>query len=734
MAEVRLKIGAYIEGLKKGINQAKGHIARFTNYVKTHNAQIRGLRMKAGLALAGEILIARDLIKTYRRQEEADQALAQAMKNRGVYTEQLMKQYKEYAASLQKVTIYGDEEIEYVQGLMLSLGRLEGEALKKATEATLDLATAQKMDIRAAANLMAKSIGSTTNALSRYGIVMKEGLIDPSERAEDLIQRVTTMFGGQAKAAAQGAGKLAQLGNVVGDLKEKLGEALVPILVDVANKLMEVIPKIGKFIQENRKLVAILIGGGIGGTGLILALSQLALIFANPATGWIAGIGFAALAVASLVVWMDKLISSVREVPDSIEGLNKAIDEAEKKLERYRGELEMLKKTEPVAGENIVGDIKAVDNAITRQLAYLVELETARAKLIGARRETMPPLFPVEQLDEAGLNAQIETLRNFIDRVTNERERLVAKARPIQLLPEIERTPEQIAQLDKLAIQITEKTALINEATDALKRTMQITFEAPKFEGESYGDAFARALGIDEESREKYLTWLQEQQEEVLESQEGFYDTYIDLAVQAQERREEAERQHLANLHYMTERAMKAHVDIWQQAFSDMFNFTRTGMQNIGLAMLEGFVGLLKMQIDKAVNAIIAESIEVKGKVLLRSLLNPAELGKLALIGAIVGTVKSGLNALVSAARGDMAASVPRYQYGGIVPETGLAVVHAGERIFNPEHPVESLRNVGGALNFNQTIYGNIDRDDLDRANEDFVDYLFSRRLARGLD
>ena len=83
MAEVYLKIGAYSEQLKKELNKAKGHVAKFTSFVKKHQAQIKAARMKAGLLLAGEVMAVRSLVKAYGEQEAAEKKLGAVLRSTG---------------------------------------------------------------------------------------------------------------------------------------------------------------------------------------------------------------------------------------------------------------------------------------------------------------------------------------------------------------------------------------------------------------------------------------------------------------------------------------------------------------------------------------------------------------------------------------------------------------------------------------------------------------------------
>ena len=131
---------------------------------------------------------------------------------------------------------------------------------------------------------------------------MKEGVSDPTERANILVGKISKMFGGTAVAQAKTyTGQIKQLGEQFADLKKFLGQAILPTVNKLVQYLKEAMPAMQQFVQDNAKLVAVIMGGGIGGVGLVFALSQLALAFTNPVTGVIAVIVLAGIAIAGFI-------------------------------------------------------------------------------------------------------------------------------------------------------------------------------------------------------------------------------------------------------------------------------------------------------------------------------------------------------------------------------------------------------------------------------------------------
>lgn len=183
----------------------------------------------------------KDVTEAYLVQERAEKTLAAAMKERGTYSDAAFQHNKNLAASLQKLTTFGDEEILAVQKQLTQYG-LYGKALDDATKASLDFAAAKGVDLKTAGDLLGKTLASSTNALGRYGIEVK-GAVGSSERLSDAMAGINKMWGGSAAAEADTyAGKLKQLQNQFGDIKEEIGKELVPaliVLADIAKKAMD---------------------------------------------------------------------------------------------------------------------------------------------------------------------------------------------------------------------------------------------------------------------------------------------------------------------------------------------------------------------------------------------------------------------------------------------------------------------------------------------------------------
>lgn len=228
-----------------------------SNQIRRIQKAIGNLGMIAlGVGVAGLTAFAVVLKKGIAAQKEAEVAsnnLAAAMKTTGTYTKKAHDEQLKYASALQKQSLYGDDAITNAQSQLVSLANLSGDGLERATKATLDLAAATGMDLEQAGSLVGKSIGTQTNALSRYGVTV-EGAVGSVERLNSFVNNSAVLFGGRAfEATKTFEGKMEQFKNRIGDVLEvvgKLGIKIIEIFMPAMEKGLRVIENIVAGLDE----------------------------------------------------------------------------------------------------------------------------------------------------------------------------------------------------------------------------------------------------------------------------------------------------------------------------------------------------------------------------------------------------------------------------------------------------------------------------------------------------
>ncbi|MEW6070867.1 MAG: phage tail tape measure protein, partial [Candidatus Thermoplasmatota archaeon] len=309
-------------------------------------------------------------LTAYQEQEDALIKLNTALRQSGQFTEENTKSLTDYAAQLQKTTVYGDEVTETVMAQLLAMG-LSIEQTKQATLQAANLATVMGTDLNTAARAMADLFNGNVGMIGRYIKGLDETIIKSGD-LDKIMAMLNERIGGQAEAMGKSAsGQIARMNNAIGDLKENTGELLsnalaplVKMLADIVSKLNEISPGLSGIIGLTGTLTTAFITLRV--TGLIPAITSLEL-FGTTITGLrlaliksgigalIVALGFGLAELAKAYdKWQEaeaKGKESYQNILDQIrndaiglkkEQLNKLISEAESGKDRLESEINKL--------------------------------------------------------------------------------------------------------------------------------------------------------------------------------------------------------------------------------------------------------------------------------------------------------------------------------------------------------------------------------------------------------
>jgi|TARA_R100000479_G_scaffold51921_1_gene24722 hypothetical protein len=261
---VNIKLGANITDFESKMKRAQ------RGFKKTA-ASLKKIGKQMTFSLTAPLTaFAAASVKAFDTQAKAEAQLRTALGE----NETAFKNLTDQAKELQEITLFGDEETIAAASFLAQMG-LQEDAIKRLIPLIQDMATAKGMSLTAAADLVAKSVGSSTNALSRYGIQI-EGAVGSTERLDSAVNALSQQFKGQAQAAAEaGTGGLTQLKNSFGDLSEEIGRALMPMLNDLADKL-RVLVKGMQDLSEQEIKTRVQIGLFAAALGpVVIALSSI---------------------------------------------------------------------------------------------------------------------------------------------------------------------------------------------------------------------------------------------------------------------------------------------------------------------------------------------------------------------------------------------------------------------------------------------------------------------------
>tara|TARA_Y100001963_G_scaffold71228_1_gene99058 strand:+ start:1203 stop:2846 length:1644 start_codon:yes stop_codon:yes gene_type:complete len=277
--------GADMKGFERAMKKSQRNIKKFGTDMKRMG---RSLTMNLTLPMAA---FAAASVKAFDTQIKAETKLLTALKGK----EDIQKRLIEQAKQLQTITLFGDEETIAAQAMLATMG-LEEEAIRQLIPLVQDMAVAKGMNLVQAADLVAKSVGSSTNALSRYGIEIT-GAVGSTERLDSAVGALTKMFQGQAEAIAkEGLGPFEQLKNALGDVSEEFGKLILESVVPLKNELEKLVGFLTKLTDAQKQNI-------IKWGALAAALGPIILLLGN-----------VVLLFSRLVGWMIKLIPLVTKL------------------------------------------------------------------------------------------------------------------------------------------------------------------------------------------------------------------------------------------------------------------------------------------------------------------------------------------------------------------------------------------------------------------------------------
>lgn len=354
--DVIVEIDADVSKLRKEVKAAEKSLDRFQKETKQSTKELTKLErqakgtssamgglgkvLAAGFALAG----LRSVISATVEQERVIAQLEARIKSTGGAAGFTSQELQDMAASLQKVTTFGDEATIGMQSLLLTFTQISGKNFVAAQEAILNVATAMGTDLKSAALQVGKALNDPilgVTALARSGIQFSESqkdvikdLAETGKVAEAqalILRELEIQFGGAARAAKDTfGGSLQALGNAFGDLLE--GKSGLNQATKDINALTEKLSD-PSTVEAADKLAGALIGIATGTANMLTEFANLGDQLAINAA-----------ALMGNVTEADRLKQEIKDVDRALDGSFlttplKHLADSEEDLKRLREEL-----------------------------------------------------------------------------------------------------------------------------------------------------------------------------------------------------------------------------------------------------------------------------------------------------------------------------------------------------------------------------------------------------------
>ena len=232
--EVEIVVSANTMKAQKGLEGIRGRLQKLAPGAKIAGAALTGVGIAGGL-------MAKSFIDAARQQELAERTLGAVIDQSGESWDAQREKVLAATAALQQKTNFGDEEQLAILAKMIPiLGSTE--AALAALPAVLDTASASGKSVSTVAETLSKALAGATDTSATLGIQF--------DKDTGFAERLAEVMGRVGGAAEANADPMIQLGNTLGDFRETMGKALLPIVDKFALRWT---PKFGQVAKRESR-------------------------------------------------------------------------------------------------------------------------------------------------------------------------------------------------------------------------------------------------------------------------------------------------------------------------------------------------------------------------------------------------------------------------------------------------------------------------------------------------
>ena len=280
----------------KGINKAIKQFKQLETTSEKAQFAIKKAAIPAAAALGGLAVALGDATRAAMEDQQEQAALALTLQNvTGAGAAQTAQVEKQISAMSRAS---GVADTEYRKALeALVRGTKDVGIAMKDMNLVMDISTATGMDSASVADALAKAYQGNFKALRSLSPEMSTMIKEGASLNEVMDVLGGTFGGATANSAETAAGKMKILKNSIGETKESIGAALLPVLEAV----LPVLNKFAAWAQDNPKAF-LFIAGAIGAVAAAIVATNIAMAL-NPFSLIAAGI---ALLIVGLVTAYNK--------------------------------------------------------------------------------------------------------------------------------------------------------------------------------------------------------------------------------------------------------------------------------------------------------------------------------------------------------------------------------------------------------------------------------------------
>jgi hypothetical protein len=261
----------------------------------------------AAVALGGLTAALGDAVKGAMEDEQAQAMLARQLQKTTAATDAQIAGVESYITQQGKLKGVTDDELRpALAGLVRAT--MDIDEAQKAANLSMDIAAAKGISLETVTKAMEKAYGGNMTALAKLSPELRQMIKDGASMEEVMAEMAVTFGGAATDSANTAAGSMKRLGVALGEAKEGVGAALLPIL----EKALPVLQSFATWAQDNPTLItAVAVAFGALAAAVVLVNAAMAL---NPAVLITAGI--VALGVALVAAY--KKFDTFRTVVNAV--------------------------------------------------------------------------------------------------------------------------------------------------------------------------------------------------------------------------------------------------------------------------------------------------------------------------------------------------------------------------------------------------------------------------------
>jgi hypothetical protein len=222
--------------------------------IKTGFGDMKAAVMPMAMGIMAGVGAVISLTQAAMEQQKVEMMFTKALALSGNAAAGASEKYFQLASDIQKVTTVGDEVTISMMQLALSMGATE-QQLPEITKGAVGLSKSLGIDLNSAAKMVTLGMSGQYAMLSRYIPALRTAQSE-SERAALFQKALADGFNVASEEAKTSAGRMEQLSNNFGDLKEKLGTLLLPVLDTVTTSLSSMVGAAQSLIDSVKSLNA----------------------------------------------------------------------------------------------------------------------------------------------------------------------------------------------------------------------------------------------------------------------------------------------------------------------------------------------------------------------------------------------------------------------------------------------------------------------------------------------